>query len=190
MTECSDKKEQEDILKMSENGENEKVKLFFENNNPEKLVIDNAIRKCLNKFRSNKINYCETIKELFKHADLNFCNPEKKNQNILMAICPKCDIFLLDLLFNQKITDNYDNKNKINTNNNDNNLYIEIDIYKVDINNNNVFHHLFNNNIVEYEITVIITKIMHYKANNNKLYSIDKKNIYLLNQIMKGLLLL
>ena len=181
MTECSDKKEQEDILKMSENGENEKVKLFFENNNPEKLVIDNAIRKCLNKFRSNKINYCETIKELFKHADLNFCNPEKKNQNILMAICPKCDIFLLDLLFNQKITDNYDNKNKINTNNNDNSLYIEIDIYKVDINNNNVFHHLFNNNIVEYEITVIITKIMHYKANNNKLYSIDKKK-YLFTQ--------
>ena len=174
--ECSNKREQEILIEISLKGEKDKIKEFLENNNLKKSDIDLAIRKCLFKFIKNKINYYECIKELFKQADLNYCNPDFENTNILMAICSKNEASLLDLLFEQKDINNNENKIKlnksINKNNKENNSYIDIDLFQVDKNNNNVFHHLFNENKIENGIVGIITKIMNYKGNK---YLIDKK---------------
>ena len=178
--ECSNKKEQEKLMKICQNGEIEEIKKFFENNSPKKSDIDKAIRKCIRNFKISNLNYNESIKELFKHADLNYCNPDFDNKNILMELCSKGFITLFELLLDEKYINNNDNKkiiNKINTKNNkENNTYIEIDLNKVDKNNNNLFHYLFSNKLVEFGIIPIIIKIMNYKGNNNnKVYSIDKK---------------
>ena len=176
--ECSTKKEQEILFDIAEKGQKEKIKAFFETYSPKISDIDSAIRKCISKFQPNKTNYYESIKELFKHADLNYCNPEYENTNILMEICNKGEICLFDFLFDQKYSNNSDNKkssNRTNKNTKENNTYIEIDLNKVDNNNNNLFHYLFKKRI-ENGVIPIITKIMNYKGNNNnKIYSLDKK---------------
>ena len=84
--ECSNKREQEILIEISLKGEKDKIKEFLENNNLKKSDIDLAIRKCLFKFIKNKINYYECIKELFKQADLNYCNPDFENTNIFLVV--------------------------------------------------------------------------------------------------------
>ena len=189
--ECSNKKEQEILLEIAEKGQKEKIKTFFEAYTPKKSDIDLAIRKCISKFITNKINYSESIKELFKHADLNYSNPEFENTNILMEICIKGEISLFELLFDQKYLNNSDNKkniNKANKNLKENNTYIEIDLNKVDNNNNNLFHYLFNNKRIENGVISIINKIMNYKGNNNnKIYSLDKKKSLLTHPNNNGI---
>ena len=105
MTDCSIKEEQEDqfslsdelnlqLMRISEYGKIKELKIFLEKYTPNKFEIDLAIRKCFYRFRNNN-DYCETIKELFKYADLNYCNPTCNNSNLLMNICDKTNSFFL-----------------------------------------------------------------------------------------------
>ena len=198
MEECSNKEEQEiefslsdelnfQLINLSKDGKYVQVKIFLEKYSPNKAEIDLAIRKCLYKFKTNDFNYCETLKELFRHADLNYCNPIFDNSNLLMNICAKSDSYIIDLIFEQKYLYSCENKKNIFKQNNkniikENNSYIDIDLYHVDRNNNNLFHYLFNDMNQPKAILEAITKIMNYKGNNNnKIYSLEKKK-YLFTQ--------
>ena len=112
MNECSTKEEQENkfflsdalnlqLINLSINGKYEQLKIFLEKYSPNKAEIDLAIRKCLYKFKSSNINYCNTLKELFRYADLNYCNPIFDNSNLLMHICAKSNTYIFDLIFEQ-----------------------------------------------------------------------------------------
>ena len=180
MMECSNEEEQENLLRLSENWETKELKIFFEKYSPKISEIDFAIRKCICKFHRNIKKHLETMKELFKHTDINYCNPNFEYTNILMLICSKGFINLFDLLCEQKYINNND-KNKTNKQNNKNNIkenntYIEVDLCKSDKNNNNIFHYLFRDKILDNGIVDFILKIMNYKGNtNSKINSLDKK---------------
>ena len=161
MNDCSASEEQEKpfslsenlnlkLLELSKNAKYKDLKVFIEKNNPNKMEIDLAIRQCLYKFKSNNNDYCETMKLLFKYADLNYCNPAFDGNNILMNICAKCNLYLFDLIFGQNtnINNDNDNKNKFSKQNNKNNIkentsYEDINIYQLDKKNQNIFHYLF-----------------------------------------------
>ena len=199
MTECSVKEEQENqfslsdelnlkLLKLSELGKYDELKVFLEKYSPNKMEIDFAIRKCIYKFKNNSINYCKSIKELLNYADLNYCNPACNNSNLLMNMCAKSITYLLDLIFAQNSMNiNENNKNKSKKQNNKNNIkennsYVDINLYQVDNNNNNIFHYLFGDMLQQNGIIESITKIMNYRGNNNnKIYSLEKKK-YLFTQ--------
>ena len=192
MNECSIKEEQENdfslsdelnfqFINISKNGKFEQLKIFLEKYSPNKAEIDLAIRKCLYKFKKSDINYCNTLKELFRHADLNYCNPIFDNSNLLMNICAKSNTYIIDLIFEQKYMNINENKKNIFKGNNnnvikENSSYVDINLYHVDKYNNNLFHYLFNDMNQPKEILEAITKIMNYKGNNNnKIYSLEKK---------------
>ena len=192
MNDCSVSKEHEKyfslsydlnlkLLNLSENAKYNKLKDFIEKNNPNKTEIDLAIRKCLYKFKSENNDYCETMKLLFKYADLNFWNPIIDRNNLLMNICAKSNLYIFDLIFGQNTNINNDNKNKFNKQNNknsikENNTYEDIDIYKVDKKNQNIFHYLFSEMYHPNGVIEAIKRIMNYKGNNNnKIYSLEKK---------------
>ena len=198
MNECSAKEEQENkfflsdalnlqLINLSINGKYEQLKIFLEKYSPNKAEIDLAIRKCLYKFKNSNINYCNTLKELFRHADLNYCNPIFDNSNLIMHICAKSNSYIFDLIFEQNFMigeDNKKNKFKQNNKNNikGNNSYVDINLYLVDKNNNNLFHYLFNDMNNQKDIIEAITKIMNYKGkSNDKIYSLENKK-YLLSQ--------
>ena len=160
MNDCSVSEEQEkpfslshnlnlELFDLSKNAKYNELKDFIEKNNPNKIEIDIAIRQCLYKFKSENNDYCETMKLLFKYADLNFCNPTFDGNNLLMNICAKCNLYLFDLIFGQNTSINSDNnKNKFNKQNNKNSIkenitYEDINIYQVDKKNQNIFHYLF-----------------------------------------------
>jgi hypothetical protein len=76
------------------------------------------------------------------------------------------------------------NKNKQNNKNNikENNSYVDINLYHLDKNNNNLFNYLFNDMNNSKDIVEAITKIMNYNGNNNnKIYSLENKK-YLFTQ--------
>ena len=198
MNECSAKEEQENkfflsdalnlqLINISINGKYDQLKVFLEKYSPNKAEIDLAIRKCLYKFKSSDINYCKTLKELFKHADLNYCNPIFDNSNLLMNICAKSNTYIFDLIFEQNFMNDNEtkkNKNKQNNKNNikENNSYVDINLYHLDKNNNNLFNYLFNDMNNSKDIVEAITKIMNYNGNNNnKIYSLENKK-YLFTQ--------
>ena len=139
MNECSNKEEQENqfslsdelnlkLIELSKNGKYNELKIFLEKYNPNKAEIDLAIRKCLKLFKRSDKNYYKSLKELFKHADLNYCNPTFDNSNLIMQICAKSNSYLFDLIFEQNYSDN--EESKINTfhtkNNNFGLVYINI----------------------------------------------------------------
>ena len=169
------------LLNISKDGDYNKLKEFLEENTPNKFEIDLAIRQCLYKFKSNRENYCETIKLLIKHADLNFCNPTFDGSNLLMSICYKSVPYLFDLIFGTNYNNNDNNKGKYNKLNNknivkENNTYEDINIYQVDKKNKNIFHCLFYEINNQEEVIEAIKKIMNYKGHtNNKIYSLEKK---------------
>ena len=198
MNECSTKEEQENkfflsdalnlqLINLSINGKYEQLKIFLEKYSPNKAEIDLAIRKCLYKFKSSNINYCNTLKELFRYADLNYCNPIFDNSNLLMHICAKSNTYIFDLIFEQNFMYGDENKKNKNKQNNKNNIkgknsYVDINLYLVDKNNNNLFHYLFNDMNNQKDIIEAITKIMNYKGkNNDKIYSLENKK-YLFTQ--------
>ena len=196
MNDCSASEEQEKhfslsenlnlkLLELSKNAKYKDLKVFIEKNNPNKMEIDLAIRQCLYKFKSNNNDYCETMKLLFKYADLNYCNPAFDGNNILMNICAKCNLYLFDLIFGQNTNINNDNdnnnKNKFSKQNNKNNIkentsYEDINIYQLDKKNQNIFHYLFTEMYHPNGVIEPIKRIMNYKGNNNnKIYSLEKK---------------
>ena len=196
MNECSIKEEQENqfslseelilqLINLSKKGKYDELKIFLEKYSPNKAEIDLAIRKGFYEFKSSDINYCKTIKELFKHADLNYCNPFFDNTNLLMYVCAKSNNYIFDLLFDQNYLSNQENNNndKFNKQNKgNNNSYVDINLYQVDNNNNNLFHYLFGDMNQPKEIIEAINKIMSYKGKyNNKIYSLEKKK-YLFTQ--------
>ena len=205
MDDCSANEEQESqfslsnelnlqLFELSRNGNYNELKIFFEKYIPNKLEIDLAIRNCLNKFKSERVNYCETMKLLFKYADLNFCNPTFNGSNLLMKICGKSNLYLLDLIFGQNNSNNNDNnKNKFNKQNNksnikENNTFEDINIYQVDKKNQNIFHYLFNEMNHQNGIIESLKKIMNYKGNsNNKIYSLEKKKYLFVQPDNKGI---
>ena len=199
MNECSNKEEQENqfslsdelnlkLIELSKNGKYNELKIFLEKYNPNKAEIDLAIRKCLKLFKRSDKNYYKSLKELFKHADLNYCNPTFDNSNLIMQICAKSNSYLFDLIFEQNYSDNEESKiNTFHTKNNKNNIkenksYVDINLYHLDQYNNNLFHYLFKEMDHDKDIVEDIIKIMNYKGfNNNKIYSLDKKK-YLFTQ--------
>ena len=199
MNECSNKEEQENqfslsdelnlkLIELSKNGKYNELKIFLEKYSPNKAEIDLAIRKCLKLFKRSDKNYYKSLKELFKHADLNYCNPTFDNSNLIMQICAKSNSYLFDLIFEQNYSDNEESKiNTFHTKNNKNNIkenksYVDINLYHLDQYNNNLFHYLFKEMDHDKDIVEDIIKIMNYKGfNNNKIYSLDKKK-YLFTQ--------
>ena len=199
MNECSNKEEQENqfslsdelnlkLIELSKNGKYNELKIFLEKYSPNKAEIDLAIRKCLKLFKRSDKNYYKSLKELFKHADLNYCNPTFDNSNLIMQICAKSNSYLFDLIFEQNYSDNEESKiNIFHTKNNKNNIkenksYVDINLYHLDQYNNNLFHYLFKEMDHDKDIVEDIIKIMNYKGfNNNKIYSLDKKK-YLFTQ--------
>ena len=188
MNDCSVSEEQEkhfslssdlnvELLMLSKYAKYNELKDFIEKNKPNKIEIDIAIRQCLYKFKSENNDYCETIKLLFKYADLNYCNPAFDGNNLLMNICAKSNLYLFDLILGQNNNINNDNnKNKLNKQNKENTNHEDINIYQVDKKNQNIFHYLFTEMYHPNGVIEPIKRIMNYKGNNNnKIYSLEKK---------------
>lgn len=159
------------LLKISENGDIIKLKKYFKQiENPSIISIDLAIRKCLSRFDNSK-KYYQTINELFLHADLNYANPAFDDSTILMKICEKTDITLLNnLLYHENDNEN----NKSNE---------EIDIIKIDKNNCNALHYLFLNSMCEdYSLIEFFKALFDYKTFKQK-----EKEIFLLQPNNDGI---
>ena len=138
------------FFKLTEEGKIEQLKKYFQDFEPETKNIDVAIRKCLSRFEEKKENQCATIKELFSHADLNYINSNYNNTNIIMNCCEIGEPYLINLLLSEK----YFMKNKQKP--------IVIDLCKLDKNNSNIFHYLFNKNEFEYDTIEIFNHILNY----------------------------
>lgn len=158
-----------ELFRTSEAGKTENLKRLLLNHDFSIEIIDIAIRKCLNKFNSNKNNnFEETIKLLFSYGDLNFINPNENNSNILMILCSKGN----SLIINKLLDGQYLQKN---------NNPIEIDLFKVDNNKYNILHYLLKSKSnEELQAINIFEKFMNYNININQKKNIKK--IELLSQ--------
>ena len=167
MMEWSEKKDQIEIevdnntmdeffLKLSNDIDIEQIKILLENHQIEVDNIDKVIREIMFTFEKKPEKNCEIIKELFSYADLNYMNSKYNDSNILMNCCEKGEPKLVDLLLNGNNANNNDKKS------------IEIDLFKVDKNNENILHYLFSRNIFEFDTEEIFEKIMLYATNNIK----------------------
>ena len=133
----------------------DKIKNFFENDiEIETENIDNLIRKKIEKFEFKPEINTDILEELFLHADLNYTNSNFNDSNLIMDCCEKAEPSLINLLLDEKI---HKRKKKL----------IEIDLFKVDKNNSNILHYLFNQPF-ETDIEANFEKIMNYYQNNNK----------------------
>ena len=154
------------FLKLSNDINIDQMKIFLQEDSQIKVeTIDKVLRQIMSKFENKPEQNTEKVKELFSHADLNYINSNYNDSNILMDCCKKGEPILIDLLL---ITDKNCLKKKKS---------IEIDIFKVDKNNQNILHYLFNNEY-EYDVIEIFEKIMNYARNNNK----NKNKIELLTK--------
>ena len=149
----------------------DKIKNFFENETEIDIEnIDKFIRNMMNKFEFKPEKNIEIIKELMNHADLNYINSDFNNSNLIMECCEKAEPKLINIFLDSQ---NYGNKNK-----NKKKLSTDIDILKVDKNNNNILHYLFNHPF-EQDIELNFEKIMNYMSTNNQM---NKKNLEILSQ--------
>ena len=117
--------------------------------------IDKELRQIMSTFEKKPEQNTEIVKNLFSLADLNYINSKYNDSNILMNCCEKGEPLLVNLLLDGKY---YTKKKKP----------IEIDLFKVDKNNENILHYLFNKNEFENNSIEIFEKIMVYATNNNK----------------------
>lgn len=113
-------------------------------------VIDYFLRRDVEKYEIEPEKNIKMLEELFSHADLNYINSNYNDTNILMSCCEKGEPILIDLLLEEKY---YTKK---------------IDLFKVDKNNENILHYLFNRNVFDVDIDKIFEKIMIYATSNNK----------------------
>jgi len=113
-------------------------------------VIDYFLRTDVEKYEIEPEKNIKMLEELFSHADLNYINSNYNDTNILMSCCEKGEPLLIDLLLEEKY---YTKK---------------IDLFKVDKNNENILHYLFNRNVFDVDIDKIFEKIMIYANSNNK----------------------
>ena len=161
--------EKEDQMKNEEektNINNVSNKFIYEEDNQIKVEkIDGLLREKISKYEINPELKSKEIKELLSYADLNFINLKDKNSNLSMIFCEKGEPKLINLL----LDGNFDNKEK----------QTEIDLFKVNINNENILHYLFKNEL-NYEIDKIFEKIMIYingdKKNKNRKELLKKED--------------
>ena len=113
-------------------------------------VIDYFLRRDVEKYESEPEKNIKMLEELFSHADLNYINSNYNDTNILMSCCEKGEPLLIDLLLEEKY---YAKK---------------IDLFKVDKNNENILHYLFNRKNFDVDIDKIFEKIMIYATSINK----------------------
>ena len=117
-------------------------------------TIDQILRQIISRFETKPEQNIEIIKQLFLLADLNYMNSKFNDSNILMNCCEKGEPNIINSLLDEKIA----KKKKSN----------ELDLFKVDKNNENILHYLFNRNVFEYDNIPIFEKIMIYATNNIK----------------------
>ena len=181
MTDWSEKEDQknrsidkntlnENFLKLSYDTDlnRDKIKYYFENEiEIETENIDKLIRKKMEKFEFKPENNIDILDELFLHADLNYINSNYNDSNLIMECCEKAEPILINLILDEKY---HKRKKKL----------IEIDLFKVDKNNSNILHYLFNQQF-EADIEINFEKIMNYyqttfKKNKIKLDILTKEN--------------
>ena len=143
-------------------------KILNESNQIDIENIDKILREVMLKFETKPQQNWEKIKELFSRADLNYINSSYNDSNILMNCCEKGEPILINLMLDEKY---YTKKKKS----------IEIDLFKVDKNKENILHYLFSKNEFEYDTIEIFKKIMVYATNNiknkNKINLLTKEDI-------------
>ena len=147
----------ENFLKLSYdvNLNRDKIKNFFENDiEIDAENIDKLIRKKIEKFEFKPEINADILEELFLHADLNYTNSNYNDSNLIMDCCEKAEPSLINLLLDERI---HKRKKKL----------IEIDLLKVDKNNSNILHYLFNQSL-ETDIEINFEKIMNYYQSTNK----------------------
>ena len=193
MTDWSEKEDQknrsidkntlnENFLKLSYDTDlnRDKIKYYFENEiEIETENIDKLIRKKMEKFEFKPENNIDILDELFLHADLNYINSNYNDSNLIMECCEKAEPILINLILDEKY---HKRKKKL----------IEIDLFKVDKNNSNILHYLFNQQF-EADIEINFEKIMNYyqttfKKNKIKLDILtkeDKNGITPLSMLLK-----
>ena len=167
MTDWSEKEDQkkkiidketlnENFLKLSydEDLNKDKIKNFFKNDiEIEAENIDKLIRKKIEKFELKPDININILEELFLHADLNYINNEYNDSNLIMECCEKDEPIIMNLLLESK---SQKKKKKI-----------EIDLFKVDKDNSNILHYLFNQP-KETDVEINFEKIMNYYLIKNK----------------------
>ena len=147
----------ENFLKLSYDTDlnRDKIKFFFENDNEIEIEnIDKLIRKKIEKFELKPDINTDILEELFLHADLNYTSPDNNDSNLIMDCCEKAEPEIINLLLNEKF---HKRKKKL----------MEIDLFKVDKNNSNILHYLFNQPL-ETDIEIDFEKIMNYYQTRNK----------------------
>ena len=168
MTDWSEKEDQkkkkldketlnENFLKLSYDDDlnKDKIKYFFQNDNEIEVEnIDKLIRQKIEKFEFKPEKNSEILEELFLHADLNYINADYNDSNLIMECCEKAEPEIINLILDEKFQKK---KKKI----------IELDLFKVDKNNSNILHHLFNQPM-ENDIEINFEKIMNYYQNRDK----------------------
>ena len=167
MTDWSEKEDQkkkiidketlnENFLKLSydEDLNKDKIKNFFKNDiEIEAENIDKLIRKKIERFELKPDININILEELFLHADLNYINNEYNDSNLIMECCEKDEPIIMNLLLESK---SQKKKKKI-----------EIDLFKVDKDNSNILHYLFNQP-KETDVEINFEKIMNYYLIKNK----------------------
>ena len=146
----------ENFLKLSydEDLNKDKIKNFFKNDiEIEAENIDKLIRKKIEKFELKPDININILEELFLHADLNYINNEYNDSNLIMECCEKDEPIIMNLLLESK---SQKKKKKI-----------EIDLFKVDKDNSNILHYLFNQP-KETDVEINFEKIMNYYLIKNK----------------------
>ena len=147
----------ENFLKLSYDTDlnRDKIKFFFENDNEIEIEnIDKLIRKKIEKFELKPETNTDILEELFLHADLNYTSPDNNDSNLIMDCCEKAEPEIINLFLNEKF---HKRKKKL----------MEIDLFKVDKNNSNILHYLFNQPL-ETDIEIDFEKIMNYYQTRNK----------------------
>ena len=172
-----------DFLKLSEdeNLNRDTIKRFFQNDfEIEEQKIDELIRQKIERYELKPVNNNEILDELFLHADLNYVNSKHKDFNLIMDCCKKAEPEILSKFLDVKY---HKRKKKL----------IEIDLFKVDEDNSNILHYLFNQTF-EIDIPKNFEKVMNYYQNNCKkdktkfdlLTKEDKNGITPLSMILKN----
>ena len=138
-----------DLFEYSKALKDENISKLFNNYKFSESIIDKAIRKCLlnNKNDSSKKN---TMKELLKHANLNYINPEDKT-TLIMLVCQYSDKFIIKFILKQEF------KREKNI--------TEIDLSKCDNNNCNFIFYIFKNNHLEENALDILNEMLEYNDN-------------------------
>lgn len=160
------KEEFEELRKNCELGNINLIRINLNSHIFSKKDIDTLIRHCIYRYDALKKHYSESIRELLKHADLNFVNSKYDNSTLMMTACSKGNIMII--------------KELLNATNNEN-QHIIVDLSLNDINKFNFIHHILYKNTNETDAIEILNFILNF---NDKYKPIIQ--IALLGEDIKG----